>query len=108
MVKKHPQLLNPTFKKGEPTHGVYHFIETGDHPPSKAKRRPVIANSDKAKKGKEAWDKMKADGVIQEVKPGDKTEWSSALHLANKAGGGVRPCSDFRVLNLRTVTDVFP
>ena len=36
------------------------------------------------------------------------TDWSSALHLADKPGGGVRPRPDFRVLNTKTVTDAHP
>ena len=51
---------------------------------------------------------MLKDGVIEEVKGGTQTDWTSSLHLANKAGGGVRPCSDFRALNLKTVCDAFP
>ena len=101
MIKAHPQLLNPDFKKGEPTHGVYHKIETSDNIPCKTKRRPIVLDSEKARKGKEAWDKMIADGVVEEVKAGTNTDWSSALHLAPKAGGGVRPCSDFRAQKLR-------
>ena len=75
---------------------------------AKAKRRPIIADSEKARKGKEAWDKMEEDGVIEKVKPGMNTDWSSALHLADKPGGGVRLCPDFRVLNTKTVTDAHP
>ena len=81
--------LIPTFTKN-PSHGVFHRIETNG-PPCKAKPRPIIANADKARKGKEAWDKMLQDGIIEEVKPGANTDFSSALHLANKPGGGVRP-----------------
>ena len=88
LIKAHPQLLNPSFQKGEPVHGVWHRIETADHPPCKAKRRPIIANAEKAAKGKEAWDKMIEDGVIEKVTPGMNTDWSSALHIANKEGGG--------------------
>ena len=42
IIKKYPKLLNPTFEKGEPAHGVYHKIETTG-PPVTAKRRPIIA-----------------------------------------------------------------
>ena len=110
MIKAHPQLLTPSFKKGEPTHGVYHKIETSNHTPCKTKRRPIVLDSEKARKGKEAWDKMIEDGVVEEVKAGTNTEWSSALHLVPKPGpgGGVRPCSDFRALNAKTVTDAHP
>ena len=68
----------------------------------------MIANSAKAAKGKEVWDQMLKDGIIEEVEPGQSIEYTSALHLADKAGGGVRPCSDFRLLNLQTIADQFP
>ena len=49
MIQAHPQLLNPSFTKGEPAHGIYHRIDTPpDQPPCKAKRRPIIMNSAKA------------------------------------------------------------
>ena len=55
MVKKYPQLQDHSFKKGTPVHGVFHRIDTADHPPSKAKRRPIIANKAKAEEGKRLW-----------------------------------------------------
>ena len=68
----------------------------------------MIADSKKAAEGRRVWEQMLKDGVIEEVKGGTQTDWTSSLHLANKAGGGVRPCSDFRALNLKTVCDAFP
>ena len=65
-------------------------------------------DSAKAKAGKEAWDQMIEDGVIEEVKAGTNTDWSSALHLVEKAGGGSRPCTDFRALNEKTIVDAHP
>ena len=53
MIKKHPQLLNPSFSKAKPVHNVYHRIDTADHSPCKAKRRPILANS--AKENKNWW-----------------------------------------------------
>ena len=108
MVQAHPELLEPSFQKGEPAHKVWHKIETADHPPCKAKRRPILANAKKNEMGKEVWEKMEADEIIEKVQPGSNTDWSSALHLADKPGGGVRPCPDFRVLNTKTVTDAHP
>ena len=106
MIKNFPQLLEPTFNKRPPVHGVYHRIDTADHPPSRAKRRPLIADATKAAEGKRIWKQME-DGVIERVKPGANTDWASALHLANKPGGGVRPCTDFRDLNKKTVLDAY-
>ena len=107
-IKAHPELLEPSFRKGKPVHNVWHRIETGEASPCKSKRRPIIANSEKAEKGRAAWEQMIKDGVVEEVSPEMNTEWSSALHLVDKEGGGVRPCSDFRALNAKTVTDAHP
>ena len=109
LLRRFPKLLSPSFSKEEPVHGVYHRIDTDpDKPPCKAKRRPIPLNSTKAAAGKAAWDKMIEEGVIERVKADTKTEFTSALHLADKAGGGVRPCSDFRKLNEMTVADSYP
>ena len=107
MIKRFPQLLNPSFSKEAPAHGVYHYLDTKDHAPCRAKRRPLIADRKKAAMGKEIWEQMERDGIIERVKPGANTDWTSALHLANKPGGGVRPCSDFRALNKLTVLDSY-
>ena len=108
LMKKYPKLLNPSFIKGEPVHGVFHKIETGSHPPCKSKKRPIIANAAKAEAGKKAWLQMEADGIIERVPPGTPIEWSSALHLADKPSGGTRPCSDFRLLNQKTELNTYP
>ena len=102
LIKKYPQLLNPDFVKGEPVHGVYHRIDTGSHAPCKAKRRPIIMNSAKAAAGKAAWEQMERDGVIERVQAGVNTDWTSALHLADKPGGGARPVrtSDYLIPRL--------
>ena len=82
LLKKYPRLLNPTFEKGEPAHGVYHRIDT-QGPPVTAKRRPIIANKARNEAGKAAWEQMERDGVIERVPPGTKTEYTSALHLVD-------------------------
>ena len=107
MALDHPQLLEPNFRLGKPTHNVYHRIDT-EGPPVKSKRRPIIQDSEKAEKGRKVWEQMEKDGVIEKVSPDMNTDWSSALHLANKPGGEVRACPDFRLLNQRTITDAHP
>ena len=54
------------------------------------------------------WDKWERDGIIERVQAGTNTDWSSALHIADKPGGGARPCSDFRLLNQMTICDAHP
>ena len=65
-------------------------------------------NSAKAAAGKAAWEQMERDGVIERVKAGTNTDFSSALHIVDKPGGGARPCTDFRALNKMTVVDAHP
>ena len=65
-------------------------------------------DSAKAAAGKAAWDQMIEDGVVEQVKAGTNTDYSSALHLAPKPGGGARPCTDFRALNKMTIVDAHP
>ena len=65
-------------------------------------------DSAKAAAGKAAWEQMEKDGVIERVKAGTNTEWSSALHLQPKASGGYRPCGDFRGVNARSEADDYP
>ena len=56
--------MNPTFQKGEPAHGVWHKIETADHPPCKSKRRPIISNAARNAAGNAAWEQMEKDAFI--------------------------------------------
>ena len=51
---------------------------------------------------------MIRDGIVEKVKADTNTEFSSALHLVDKPGGGARPCTDFRALNKMTVVDAHP
>ena len=102
-----PEILEPSFNDLATKHGVTHKIHTVG-PPSKSKVRPLMENSEKAIKGKEAWDQMIKLGVVERVKPNATTEWSSPLHLVPKPDNTMRPCTDFRKLNKATVDDAYP
>ena len=72
LIRKYPPLLNFVVTTEVPPHGVFHRIDTPEGTPRcKAKRRPMIANSEKVKEGKKVWDQILKDGVISRVKPGD-------------------------------------
>ena len=72
-------------------HGVTHKIPTGNASPVKAKMRPLMPNSIKAIKGKEAWDNMVKLGVVEKVDPKIYTSWLSPLHLVPKPDETHRP-----------------
>ena len=108
LINMYPNLLEPSFNDLSTKHGVTHKINTGSATPTKCKVRPLMANSEKAIKGKEAWDQMERLGVVERVDPNAKTEWGSPLHLVPKPNNGIRPCSDFRQLNSKTVPDSYP
>lgn len=48
------------------------------------------------------------EGIVSPVSASSNTDWTSALHIVAKAGGGARPCSDFRALNSKTLQDSYP
>ena len=108
LINKYPEILTPSFNDLSTKHGVTHRIRTGDSQPFKSKPRPLLANSEKAIKGKEAWGEMIRLGVVEKVHPNAVTDWAAPLHLVPKPCGGMRPCSDFRQLNSRTVPDAYP
>ena len=108
LIDKFPEILQPCFKDLSTKHGVMHKIPTGSNPPSKCKVRPLMPNSEKAIKGKEAWDQMVKLGVVERVDPNANTGWGSPLHLVPKPDGSMRPCSDFRQLNSKTEPEGYP
>ena len=107
LIEKYPGIDKPNFNDLSTKHGVTHKIPTHG-PPFKAKVRPLMPNTEKAIKGKQAWDEMERLGVVEKVKPNDNTDWVSPLHLTPKGDGSMRPCSDFRKLNEVTTPDGYP
>ena len=107
IVEKYPTLQKVNFID-KPLHGVTHTINTGNHKPCKATVRPLMPNTPKARAAEKAWKQLEDIGVIEKVKAGDPTLWSSPLHLAVKSDGTLRPCGDYRGLNAKTEQDCFP
>ena len=109
LLAEFPEILEPSFNELSTKHGVTHKIQVNpEMPPCRAKVRPLMPNSEKAVKGKEAWEVMEKLGVVEKIKPNAKTEFSSALHLVPKPDGSMRPCSDFRQLNAMTTPSSYP
>ena len=60
------------------------------------------------KEDKAALIKLEKLGVLEKVKAGEPTTWTSPLHVALKSDGSFRPCGDYRALNSKTDDDYFP
>lgn len=80
------------------TLGIEHFIITTG-PPIKSKARPL--NPDFLKQTKAEFNELMNLGILRP----SKSPWSSPLHVVRKQNGTVRPCGDYRRLNLITVDD---
>lgn len=109
LIEKYPKILEPSFNDLSTKHGVSHRIDLKPgSKPCKAKLRPLMADSEKAIKGKQAWDQMIKLGVVEKVKANSPVPYSSPLHLVPKPDNTMRPCSDFRQLNSQTIEDTYP
>ena len=108
LVKKYPDLLELNFSTETPKNGIIHRIDTAGHAPCKAKVRKLLPGSHKAIEGEKAIKQLLKLGIIEEVDPSKPNNWSSALHLPSKPDGSLRPVGDYRLLNAKTVLDLYP
>ena len=91
-----------------PRHGVLHEIETGNAKPCRSTVRPLLPGSKKAIEVEKTWREMEKLGIVKKVESGEPTHWSSAMHIAKKADGTLRPVGDYRALNDLTTHDSYP
>ena len=108
LLKKFPDLLKLDFKTEDPKNGIIHRIDTGSHQPCKAKVRKLLSGSSKAVEGEKAVMQLLKLGIIERVDPSKPNHWSSALHLPGKSDGTLRPVGDYRLLNAKTILDLYP
>ena len=107
LIDKYPGILTVNFTTA-PKHGIYHEIDTANNAPCRARVRQIVPNTPKYIQGKKDWLELEKLGITKRVEKGEPTTWSSALHLAPKSDGTLRPCGDYRGLNSKTVLDHFP
>ena len=107
ILDKFPEVQKINFKKS-PRHGVIHEIDTGSAKPCRGTVRPLMAGSKKERDVKKVWFEMEELGIVEKIKKGEPVLWSSAMHIAPKADGSLRPVGDYRALNDRTLHDSFP
>ena len=108
LLSKFPDLLKMSFSGEDPKHGVIHRITTIDEEPIRAKVRRYPPGSPKAVEGHKAIKELERLGIIERVDRSKPNNWVSPLHFALKPNGSLRPVGDFKVLNRKTVLDLFP
>ena len=82
-------------------HGIRHHITTQGPPVFARFRRLSPENLAAAKK---CFEEMEAEGICQK----GSSPWASPLHIVTKPDGSLRPCGDYRRLNLVTEADHYP
>ena len=105
LLDKYPHIDVPDFKK-KPL--ATHRIDTLGKPCRAAVRKISSPGTPKYDLDKRAWEGLEQIGVISRLTPEETPYWTSALHLQLKSDGSMRPCGDYRMLNLQTELDGYP
>ena len=101
LLAEFPAITTPNFGCPTAKHGVQHYIPMTCAPiRSKARRLPP----DKLSAAKAEFQTMLDLGIIRR----SNSQWASPLVVADKPGGGYRPCGDYRRINDATPPDQYP